>query len=580
MPDLEIALLGTPRIVRDGMVVETDRHKAIGLLAYLAVEAKAQRRETLATLLWPDYPRASAFSYLRRTLWELNQMLGKGWIHADREQVALERKPELVLDVEVFRGCLEAAGDPIVALTEAVAQYRGDFLEGLVIADTAPFEEWQCQQAEHYRRQFSRMLERLVMAYEQRGGYELALPHAQRWQALDRLDETACRALMRQWAGLGERSAAARAYQACERTLQDDLGVPPQAETQALYQAILHGEPAGKSPGGAEAPAPAILPGAAGNLPLLPTPFVGRGAEVRHLLQLLSEPGTRLLTLTGPGGTGKTRLSIQVAEELRPAFPDGSWFIPLASAQSLAGLIQAIAKGLAFSFYQEGISPRQQLLEYLSQKRLLLVLDNFEHLVDEGRALVVETLEAAPNMTVLVTSRERLNLQSERIFRVAGMRTPDEAAVGGWEDPEEQARPYSALQLLLERARRVRPDFRLTRENLAAVTQICRLVEGSPLGIELAVAWLELLSPEQIAREIARSLDFLESETADIPSRQRSLRAVFETSWSLLEAEERARPAAAVRLSGQLFPPGGAAGEQMLAAHAAAPGEQVLAAAG
>jgi predicted ATPase/DNA-binding SARP family transcriptional activator len=539
MHRLELELLGPPRVILDGKPVKTDRHKAIGLLAYLAVEAKAHSREMLAALLWPDYPRENAFSYLRRTLWELNQMLGKEWLETDRESVALARLPGLSLDSEAFQHLLAASPTQVNPLSEAVHLYRGDFLEGLVIADTAPYEEWQVQQTEYYRREFGRALERLVASYEQNGEYESALPSAQRWLTLDRLNEAACRALMRQMAGMGDRSGAVHVYQACVQTLQSELGIAPQAETQELYRSILHGEQTEKMPASLEQPAAEAVPRLVGSLPSPPTPFIGRGYEIEQIKGLLLDPGTRLLSLTGPGGTGKTRLSIQVAGELTGAFPDGAWFIPLANVQSPQGLVLAIARGLGFSFYQADDSPLLQLLDYLREKRILLILDNFEHLVEDCRELVAEFLNASQDLKILVTSRERLNLQAEQIFRVPGMRTPELPAVVGWEDPAEQAKAYSALQLLLERARRVRPDFQLTRENLSAVTHICRLVEGSPLGIELAVAWLELLSPEEIVSEITRSLDFLETSAADMPARQRSLRAVFDTSWNLLAAEEQ-----------------------------------------
>ncbi len=169
----------------------------------------------------------------------------------------------------------------------------------------------------------------------------------------------------------------------------------------------------------------------------------------------------------------------------------------------------------------------------------MLVLDNFEHLVENGRELVADILGAGKGIKLLVTSRERLNLQAEQVYHVPGMRIPDPSLIIDWDNPAEQAKAYSALELLVERARRVRPDFQLTRENLQAVTQICDLVDGSPLGIILAGAWLELLTPEEIVNEISRSLDFLESNAADIPERQRSLRAVFNSSWKLLDPEQQ-----------------------------------------
>lgn len=539
MRRLDIALLGPPRITVDGKPAETDRHKAIGLLAYLATEAKPQSRESLATLFWPDYPRASALSYLRRTLWELNQMLGKGWIESQRDQVTLARIPGLNVDVEAFQRYLDRDSDQVSELTKAVQLYRGDFLENLVIADTAPFEEWQTQQAEYYRREFGHSLERLVEAYEKSGEHERALPFARRWLSLDRLNENAYRAIMRQLAGMDNRSEAIRIYQNCVQTLESELGVEPQAETEELYKAILHGDQLKERSVKTER---TPMPGEAritGNLPSPTTPFIGRQEEIKQVSRLVLNPDVHLMTLTGLGGTGKTRLSIQVAAEVVRNFPDGAWFIPLAPVQSLQGIILAIAKGLNFSFYQKEEAPRQQLLDYLREKHILLILDNFEHLVEGGRELVADILEVGPGVRLMITSRQRLNLQTEQIYSVPGMQIPDQGTTAGWDDPIEQAKSYSAIQLLLDRARRVRPDFILTRDNLNAVTQICQLVEGSPLGIELASAWLELLPPEEIAKEINYNLDFLISQAADIPDRQRSLRGVFDTSWKLLNSDEQ-----------------------------------------
>jgi DNA-binding SARP family transcriptional activator/predicted ATPase len=534
---LEISLLGPPKISLDGKPVGTDRHKAIGLLAYLAAESKAHNREVLASLLWPDYPRASAFSYLRRTVWELNQVLGKAWIAADRESVSLARNPGLSVDIEAFQLSLAAAPDQVDLLSKAVRLYRGDFLEGFVIADTAPFEEWQIQQAEYYRQEFGHLLERLVSVYERRGDYEDGLPFAQRWLGLDRLNETAYRAVMRLMAGMGDRSGAIHVYQTCTQTLKNELGVAPQAETEELYQAILHREKL-KPPPSEARNLPAKEPQKpAGNLPKPTTPFIGRHEEIDQVVKLTLDPDIHLLTLTGPGGTGKTRLSIQAAAEMDKFFQDGAWFIPLAPVQTKPELILAIAKGLYFSISNERENPHQQLLDFLRAKRILLVLDNFEQLLGDGTQLIADILDTAQDVKLLVTSRERLNLTAEQVYRVGGLRIPGVALMAAWEDPVEQAKPFSALQLLLERGQRVRPDFELTRENLTAVMQICQLVEGSPLGIELATAWLELLPPEEIAREITHSLDFLENNAVDVPDRQRSMRAVFETSWILLDVE-------------------------------------------
>jgi predicted ATPase/DNA-binding SARP family transcriptional activator len=539
MPRLEISLFGKPEIRLDGKTVETDRRKAIGLLAYLATEDGQHRREALATLLWPDYPHSSAHAYLRRTLWELNQMLGTGWIEADRESAWMVQQVGLSVDTMTFRQQLEHGGDVVEQLVEAIRLYQGDFLQGLAIADTAPFEEWQLQKAEYYRQQLEGAYSRLIEAYESHSEHKQALPYAQLWLQLDPLNEAATRAVMRQMAGCGNRNGAVRAYQICVERLKQELGVSPEVETESLYQVIMRGEFPGEQPARPIVKSVAAPKLTAGNLPKPSTPFIGRNDELRKVEKLLCDPNIRLLTLTGPGGTGKTRLSIQVAAEVQGSFAEGAWFIPLVGVQSPQGITLAIAKGLDFSFYRGEHTPLQQLQDYLREKHMLVVLDNFEHLLEGGGQLVLNLMESAPELKVLVTSRQRLNLQNEQVFKVGGMQTPNLRAMTKWNEPVAQAKSYSAIRLLVERARRVQPEFELTGQNLKGITQICRVVGGSPLGIELAAAWLELLPLEEIASEISHSLDFLESNADDVPARQRSLRAVFDTSWNLLNGEEQ-----------------------------------------
>ena len=537
MPRLEIALLGSLEIKLDGKLIKTDRRKAVALLAYLAVTGKARTRDQLAALFWPDYDHAAAFAYLRRTLWELNNVLGDEWIEANRETVALKPGSDFWLDTDAFQKRLEKSTNDPSPLEEAIALYREDFVSGFYVQDTAPFEDWQFQQAEYFRRVFTEALEKLVIIYEQAGIYDKALPHARRWLSLDQLNEFAHRAIMRLHAGLGDRSAAVRQYEACVQILKKELNIAPQTETTALYKKIIQSDI--KDVISERTQTSSALPGSNSHLPLLPTPFMGRRPEVEQIKTLVMSPDHRLVTLIGPGGIGKTRLSIQSASELVDEFPDGVWFVPLAPLQSAEALIPAMAKALDFSFYREEERPRQQIIDFLREKRLVLILDNFEHLLNEGTELIGEFLVTAKNVKVLVTSRERLNLQGEQLYRVSGMRTPSVTDVIAWTDPEEQAKAFSALQLFVERARRVRPDFRLTQDNLEAVTEICRLVGGMPLGIELAAGWLDVLTPKEIVAEVARSMDFLETDLQDVSDRQRSIRAVFESSWKLLTAEEQ-----------------------------------------
>ncbi|MFZ1752919.1 MAG: AAA family ATPase [Caldilineaceae bacterium] len=267
------------------------------------------------------------------------------------------------------------------------------------------------------------------------------------------------------------------------------------------------------------------------NLPAAVTPFLGRERELSELARLLTDPKLRLLSIVGPGGMGKTRLAVECARREREQFPDGACFVPLASLQELDDLLPAIAAALGYAFLTDARSPQQQLFDYLRAKALLLMLDNFEHLID-GAGLVQELLQAAPRLKVLVTSRERLRLSGETVFLLDGMDFPD------WETAPD-LNTYSAVSLFLQSARFARPGFTLQPDDLPYVVRLCRLVDGVPLGIVLAAAWVEMLSLPEITGEIERSLDFLSSDLRDLPERQRSLRAVFDHSWRLLTDNER-----------------------------------------
>lgn len=265
------------------------------------------------------------------------------------------------------------------------------------------------------------------------------------------------------------------------------------------------------------------------NLPTPPTPFIGRFSEITDIVTLLQDPDCRLLTLVGPGGMGKTRLSIEAARQVVEQFKHGVRFVPLAGVSAAEFLITAVSDAVNFSFFNES-DPKQQLLHYLRDKEMLLVMDNFEHLL-AGANLVSDMLNSAPHLKILVTSREALNLWEEWSRPVRGMHYPEQAAITDIE-------PYSAIKLFADRARRTRSGFSLADE-MPHVIRICQLVEGMPLGIELAATWLKVLSPEQIAQEISKNLDFLSSSIRNITTRHRSMRAVFDYSWQLLTADEQ-----------------------------------------
>lgn len=264
------------------------------------------------------------------------------------------------------------------------------------------------------------------------------------------------------------------------------------------------------------------------------SPFLGRSQEIEELGALLDDPSCRLLTLVGPGGIGKTRLAVEVASHKRDAFPDGLFFVSLAPLNRADDLLTAIAEATPFRFQQDQRSPREQFLTYLREKqaqRVLLMLDNVEHLLD-GVDLVSDMLAATSSLKILVTSREALNLQEEWVRQVEGLAYPHQQNGRALDD-------YSAVQLFVDRAHRIRGDFDLA-EDSQSVVDICRLVEGMPLAIELAVGWLTTLRPADIAQELQHNLDLLATRSRNLPERHRTLRCVFSQSWQLMEEDERA----------------------------------------
>jgi predicted ATPase len=297
-------------------------------------------------------------------------------------------------------------------------------------------------------------------------------------------------------------------------------------------------------------------------LPFQPTAFVGRVTELAEIDALLGDPACRLLTLVGPGGIGKTRLAIEVATHQMERFQDGVVFVDLGSISTPNQIVSVIGSSLNLSFSGQG-DPREQLLTYLRKRHTLLLLDNFEHLL-EGCELVSELLSSAPRLSILVTSRERLNLSAEWLFDVGGLSYPsgDQSSLGAPKDVAD----YSAVQLFIQRATQMQPLFPLSEATLGIIVRICQHVDGMPLAIELAAANLRVLSLAEIEQQIRSNLDALTTTLRDIPARHRSLRAVFDHSWNLLSTPEQAlfsrlavfrggcTAAAAVQVAGATLP--------------------------
>jgi predicted ATPase len=464
-------------------------------------------------------------------------------LHSTHQTIQFNGQSDYWLDADVFEALAGAVPRTSERLEQAVSLVRGPFLEGFSLADAAPFEEWQLLRQERLGRQVVEVYRDLAAIYEGQGAHEQALAHARRRVELEPWQEEGHRQLMRLLVITGRRSEALTQYEKVSRSLQEELGAEPSAETRALHEAILAGE---------LAQAPARRPGPpvpVWNLPASPTPFFGRVDELAALEERVEDPGSRLLTLTGPGGSGKTRLAVELgaraAESDRQAlddgmpllFPHGVGFVPLAAVDSAEGLVPALGEALDMRL-QGG---EEQLLQALRRRQMLLILDNFEHLLD-GVGLLAEIVRTAPGVKVLATSRERLQLQGECVFSLLGLSYPDHdlgPSSPEATDPDACVAAYPAFQLLVESARRVEPYFDLSTGDLPLVLEICRQVDGLPLALVLAASWADTLSLNDILAETRKSLGFLQAEWRDAPARHRSMRAVLDVSWRRLDQSEK-----------------------------------------
>ena len=528
MNRLQLFLLGPPEIRLDDAPFVLTPVKARGLLFYLAVTGRPHNRSHLAGLLWGGLPEENARRNLRGAISQLRPALDN-YLLAERRTLAFNQEAPYWLDTTILQRAMSGAPEQDKELRTAVSLYRDEFLAQFQVQDAPEFESWLTLERERWRQLLLEAREKLAGAAAARGELALAIEDMRAILSIDSWREEAHRQLMALLAQNGRRSEALAQYEICRRLLAEELGVEPSAETVALVEQIKAGEMGSR--GVIISPSPHLpnSPTSPHNLPAETTPFIGRLAELNQIAGLLADPGCRLLTLFGPGGMGKTRLARQAAANALNAFADGVYLVALEAVDAARLLAATIANalGVHLSGRQE---PRAALLDYLRERRLLLVLDNFEQLLAESD-LLLEMLETAPGVKLLVTSREALNLYEEWVFEVQGLAYPAEATTGNLAQ-------FDAAALFQQRARRAYLGFDLAG-NETAVSEICRLFLGMPLGIELAAAWIRTIPCAEIARRIGANLNSLPTSLRNMPARHRSMVAVCDHSWDLLRPAEK-----------------------------------------
>jgi len=531
---LKFKSFGRFEVIRQGKIIpaeEWPQRKAETLLKILLIErGRVFTQDQLIEALFPDLNADKAARNLHRRISELRHILEphlqKGTeshyiVRAGIGGYCFSDKAPCWLDTEEFQKHCHIArklantdrwSQALDHYQQAISIYRGDYLaEDL-------YEEWSLGPREHWRELYLEALLHMAQCHARLKQFSQALECCQRVLEREPYRESAYRAKMLYHYYAGDPLEALKTFDACVQALKAQLDVEPAQETEELRDLIRQGK------------VPTLPKAIPNNLPIPPTPFIGRGEELEEICRMLTDPSCRLLTLVGPGGIGKTRLALQAASNMLDTFTDGVYFVPLASIRSPDRIVMVIADSLKFLFEGQK-DPQQQLFDYVANQKVLLLLDSFEHLLD-GATLLSQMLQSAGAVKLLVTSRERLKLQGEWTRQIHGLQVPK----GETRDGVDR---YSAVQLFVQNAQRACAQFKLTSEEVPSVVRICQLVEGMPLGIELAASWVHVLSCRQIATEIERNVSFLATSLKDVPERHRSMRAVFGHSWSLLSNDER-----------------------------------------
>ncbi len=497
------------------------------LLALLALRRTAVSRSWLAGTLWPESEESRALLYLRRELTYLRKALGPECyrllapgrsLHLDLVGVDCDL---LAFDAAISRGDESS-------LEVAVSLYRGPLLEGCD-------EEWVIPEREFRERAYLTALERLAESANARGDTSAAVSSLRSAVAVDPLRESAQRALIRALVDSGDSAAAIQVYHDLRRFLRNELNTEPDPETTSLFQRVRDNARRRSSSASQVTRVETRIV----HIPVPVTPLIGRDQELWEVRRRLET--SRLLTLTGTGGVGKTRLAIEIAEEMKENFAGGVCFVELAALGDGVLVPQAVMD--AFGLKPQPQRPATEvLIDRLKSSDLLLVLDNCEHLIQACAELVGSLLGACSHLRILATSREALGITGESVWRVPSLSVPPSADTFGKKEKGQvgEVMEYEAVALFVERAQQARSDFTLTIHNAEPVSRVCRRLDGIPLAIELAAARVRSLTVEDIDSKLDERFSLLTGGSRTALPRQKTLRSLIDWSYDLLSEPEKA----------------------------------------
>lgn len=502
---LEVRLMGTFAILFGGKPVTLSSRRAESLFAYLILTAGTlHRREKLAGMFWPDEPEEKARAYLRNALWLIRKTLHDQskveYILADDLVIGFNHSSEFWLDITEFKNASETATTE--ELIYAISLFQGEFLPGF-------YEDWTALEREHLQALYAAKVARVLELLEKEKRWSEILKWAEHWISLDNGPEAAYRALLIAYDALGDRTKVSLTYQRCVQALRE-LSLEPSEETRSLAFKRAHKL----------------------NIPLPLTSFIGRIKELKVISDLISK--SRLVTLTGSGGVGKTRLAIQVSMEVLDLFPDGVWFLDLAPLNDPTLIPGTLANllGLQQSSITE-LSTTDLLINYFRSRKALIIFDNSEHLIEACAQLINLLLSSCENLSILATSREVLRISGEIPYRVPSLETP----VLNNDITVDVLTNLDSVRLFIDRAKLFVTESRL--RNISAIAEICQRLDGIPLAIELAAARVNILRVEEILKQLENSLKLLTDDNRTTLPRHQTLRASLDWSWGLLSEIEK-----------------------------------------